>query len=480
MFMENGKPYRHRMVLVLLAFTAMMTMFIEMMLVPALPHISLQFPGHSQWIPWLFSIYLLVGAVFNPIMGKLGDMHGRKKILIINMSIYAFGLIGCCFSKSFEALLFFRAVQGIGLAMFPLAYGIIRDTFPATEVPVAIGLVSAMFSVGVSIGLLGGGWIVSIFNWQYCYYIVTPLFLIIIPLYAHYIQDGGIKGVKRNLDVVGALLLSASIVTLLLALTLWESHGPESWQILALSIVAASSLLAFIMVEKHVREPLIKLSLLSGNGKGAHITAFVFGIAMFMLFQILPYFLSTPESLGGFSVTDPFQIGLIMLPVALMGLIVGPLAGKWCRCHGSSHILASGMGIFSLGILYIILAHSTIIDILIAMSLAGVGNALVMVSMINVVVDTSPAEDFGIASGMNTLFRVIGGSIGPVLGTSILAGFAVDVLVAPGVHLTAYNIDGYVWTWIVAFAIMLIGTIVAFMLRMKKTGDRELPESELL
>lgn len=445
----------------------MMVMFIEMMLVPALPHISLQFPGYSQWIPWLFSVYLLVGAVFNPIMGKLGDMHGRKKMLMINLGIYAVGLIGCCLTRTFEGLLFFRAVQGIGLAIFPLAYGIIRDTFPREEVPVAIGLVSAMFSVGVSIGLLGGGWIVSVFNWQYCYYIVTPLFLIIIPLYG-YIQDGGVMGVRRNLDIVGALLLSITIITLLLALTFWGSHEQDGLLIATLSVVAVASLLAFITVEKRVAEPLIELSLLSGKGKGAHITAFVFGIAMFMLFQILPYFLSTPSSLGGFEITDTFQIGLIMFPIALMGLIIGPLAGRWCRCHGSSRILASGMGMFTLGILYMILAHGSILDILVAMSLAGIGNAMVMVSMINVVVDTSPAEDFGIASGMNTLFRVIGGSIGPVLGTTILASFAIEVTVGAGVTLIAHSIEGYVWTWVAAFIIMVIGTFAAFMLRTKK------------
>jgi len=99
---------------------------------------------------------------------------------------------------------------------------------------------------------------------------------------------------------------------------------------------------------------------------------------------------------------------------------------------------------------------------------------LVMVSMINVVVDTSPAEDFGIATGMNTLFRVIGGSIGPVLGTTILAGFAVEVLIAPGMTITAYTIDGYVWTWMVAFVIMFIGTVVAFMLRSERPNKLEI------
>lgn len=466
----DEKTYRYQLVLVLLTFTAMMTMFVEMMLVPALPVIARQFPGYDQWIPWLFSVYLLVGAVFNPIMGKLGDMHGRKKILIITMCIYALGLIGCCFSTTFEQLLLFRAVQGIGLAMFPLAYGIIRDTFPREKVPVAIGLVSAMFSVGVSIGLLCGGWIVSVFNWQYCYYIVTPLFLVMIPFYIYYVQDGGVMGVKRDLDVAGALLLSTAIITLLLALTLWESYSAGSWTIAVLSVLAVLSLLAFIKIERGVSDPLIKLTLLSGKGKGAHLTSFVFGIAMFMLFQILPYFLSTPESLGGFGVTDTFQIGLIMLPVAVMGMIVGPMAGRWCRCHGSSRILATGMGVFSLGILFMILAHGTILDIIIGISLAGIGNALVMVSVINVVVETTPPEDFGIASGMNTLFRVIGGSIGPVLGTSILAGFAVEVLVAPGITMTAYSIDGYVWTWVVAFIVMVIGTVAAFKLRTDKMG----------
>jgi MFS family permease len=187
---EDMKGYRAT--LVLMAFVAMMVMFIDIMLVPALQHISMSFPDNSEWISWILSIYLLVGAVLTHVE-NLRPLR-KKKVLLVTLVIYTVGLAGCALTYgNFVCLIAFRAMQGIGLTMFPIFYGIIRDTFPKEMVPMSIGIVSAMFSIGVSIGLLGGGWIVSRFDWQYCYYITAPLFLILIPIFYLKVNDAGIS-----------------------------------------------------------------------------------------------------------------------------------------------------------------------------------------------------------------------------------------------------------------------------------------------
>ncbi len=461
-----------RTTLILMAFVALMIMFIDIMLVPALQHISVGFPDYAGWISWILSVYLLVGAVLNPIVGKLADIYGKRRMLIVTLVIYTVGLIGCALTYSnFICLIAFRAMQGIGLTVFPIFYGIIRDTFPKEMVPMSIGIVSAMFSIGVSIGLLGGGWIVSQFDWQYCYYITAPLFVILIPIFYFKVQDAGIFVKGRKVDTVGAGSLSISILSLLIALTILEEQGLTSPVVLFCLTLFAVSLVSFIWWERRAEEPLMKLSLLTGNGAGAHVTAFLFGISMFMLFQTLPYFLSGPEIYGGFRIEDTFDIGLIMMPMAVMGLIFGPLAGKWCRKAGNSiRILATGMFLFGIGDLMLIILlkafPTEIWTVVLSMSVAGVGNALAMVSMINVVVETSPAEDFGIASGMNTMFRLIGGSIGPVLGTAILSGFVVFEMYG----LRYYGFDGYVWTWVAGMLFCIIGAISAYMLKPKNDG----------
>jgi len=455
--------------LILMAFVALMVMFIDIMLVPALQHISLSFPDYAGWVPWILSIYLLVGAVLNPIVGKLADLYGKRKMLIVTLVIYTVGLIGCALTYgNFICLIAFRAMQGIGLTMFPIFYGIIRDTFPKEMVPMSIGIVSAMFSIGVSIGLLGGGWIVSQFDWQYCYYITAPLFLILIPIFYFKVHDAGIFVKGRRVDYVGAGMLSVCILSLLIALTALEEQGSSSPVVISCLAFFIVSLTSFIFWERRAAEPLMKLGLLTGKGAGAHVTAFLFGISMFMLFQTLPYFLAGPGMYGGFSIDDTFDIGLIMMPMAIMGLIFGPMAGKWCRKPGNSvKVLAAGMFLFGIGDLMLIVLLTAfpteLWTVVLSMCVAGIGNALAMVSMINVVVETSPAEDFGIASGMNTMFRLIGGSIGPVLGSAILSGFVVFEVFG----LRYYGFDGYVWTWVAGMLFCVVGGVSAYMLKLK-------------
>jgi len=126
-------------ILLNMAMMAMMVMFVEIMLVPALPLIAQEFPQDASWIAWVLAAYMLVGAVATPLIGRLGDMYGRKRILLVSMSFYMLGLVGCAFAWSIPSLIAFRAVQGLGMGMFSLAFGIVRDTFPTKVIPMALG-----------------------------------------------------------------------------------------------------------------------------------------------------------------------------------------------------------------------------------------------------------------------------------------------------------------------------------------------------
>ena len=175
------KKSANNAILFVLASMALIVMFVEIMIVPALPMMARDFPDQISWLPWVLSIYMLVGAVATPLAGKLGDIYGKKKVLIAIMSIYLVALIGSGFSVDISkallgepnvfVLLFFRGLQGVGMGMFTLAFGIVRDTFPQDKIPVAIGMISAMFSVGVAIGLVVGGYITSVAKWSDAFHV---------------------------------------------------------------------------------------------------------------------------------------------------------------------------------------------------------------------------------------------------------------------------------------------------------------------
>ena len=462
-------------ILVILASMAMMVMFIEIMLVPALSIIASEFNNHSTWISWILSIYLLVGAVTTPIIGRLGDLYGKKKVLLATMVIYIIALLGCSISWNLESLLFFRAVQGIGLGMFPLAFGIVRDTFPKEQVPVAIGIISAMFSVGVSIGLLGGGFIVSTFSWRYSFYIVAPLFAIL-AIASYFLIKDEHRETSGSIDYLGAGFLGLGVLSLLLGLTEGENLGWSSFTIIGLFIISIIALANFGLWQTMSRDPIIRLRLLKNRGLlGSNLTALFVGMGMFLMFQTLPFFLLSPKAVGGLELENAFIVGLYIFPAAAVQLIFAPLAGRIGRSIGHFTVLIIGMGVMALSFIVLVLLHSSEVEILVSMVVAGIGMGFSMVPLINIVALASPKKDFATASGMNTLFRVVGGSIGPVLASAILASYVVFI---PHVPIPFYSEAGYEQAWLVGAIISFVGMIIAFTFRPRKGAQRVAVEQE--
>lgn len=462
---------RESIILLVLASLALMTMFIEIMLVPALPAMIQDFPQQANWIPWVLSIYMLVGAVVTPLVGKLGDMHGKKRVLIAVMIVYLIALLGGGFSitisnalfgtTSIFVLLFFRALQGIGMGMFTLAFGIVRDTFPPKKVPMAIGIISSMFAVGVSIGLIGGGWITSVGKWNDAFYVVSVPFFILTVASAYVIRETSVPQ-RGSLDAPGAFLLGAGIFLFLFSLVQGEEAGWSSASFIAPIVLSLVLLVSFVLVERRAREPIVRPSLFKNRGiLGANVVALFVGITMFMVFQTLPFFLMTPTFAGGlFGLEDTLEVGIYMLPNAIATLIFSGIGGMQARRTGAFKVLITGMAILSAGFVSLLVFHSTFLELALSQAILGAGIALCMVSLINVVVESCPKSEFGVASGMNTLFRIVGGSIGPVLATAILA----TNTIAFG-SMVLYTEEGYVQAWAVGLAFALIGLAASIFLR---------------
>ena len=482
---ETEKSNGNWKILAILASVAMMVMFIEIMLVPALPYVGADF-NNFGWISWVLSIYLLVGAVATPLAGRLGDMYGKKKIMVYVMCIYIIGLLGSGFSldisrallgePSIFVLIFFRGIQGIGMGMFPLAFGIIRDTFPKDKIPTAIGTVSAMFSVGVSLGLLGGGYITSVGHWYDAFHVVVPFFIVLTVLTVFLIKDP-IVFKKGSLDLTGATTLGLGVFSLLLGLTQGQEWGWTSPIILGLFLLSLLMFALFVKMELRTKDPIVRLSMFKNRGVlDASVTAIFIGFCMFLMFQTLPFFLETPKAAGGFfGISDTFVIGLYMFPSAIAQLIFGPLGGVLSKKIGADKVLMAGLAIMALGFTTLVFMHTDWVGIVVSIFIAGAGMALCMVSMINLVVVTCKQSEFGVASGMNTLFRVVGGAVGPVLAVVILSNYT-KVFMGRAM----YSESGYVATWIVGAVFSVIGLVCAILLRPKKQDmDCDLAQEEL-
>ncbi|MDT7872949.1 MAG: MFS transporter [Sulfolobaceae archaeon] len=414
--------------LVILAPLAVAVMYTEGMLIPALPSIASEFGVSSATVSWVLSIYLLTGTVMNPIAGKLGDIFGKKRVLEIVIWIYALGVTLTGFSPNFTALLIFRAIQGLGLAMFPLAFSLIREEFPPNLVPKAQGLVSAMFGVGSAIALPLGGYIAQNFGWQYTYHTVIPVVITLALLIHFFIRESKVR-LEARIDYLGVILLGSALGTLIFGLTEAPTYGWTSLETLGSVTTSLVLFTVFFYEEKVSLSPLMPLSLMKRrNVLVANIAAIVAGFALFMAYQTLTYLLEEPRP-EGFGL-DILSTGLWLVPLALIQMVGSVSAGRFISKKGPRPVLIFGSFLLipSYLILSLIIGKSGLETIILFASISNLGAALLNVSLINILVFSVERQYMGIATSLNTVFRLLGGTVGPAVAGAIMGTYETSIV----------------------------------------------------
>jgi MFS family permease len=444
-------------VLVILSCIATMVMYAETMLIPAIPTLIKDFHISYGLSSWLLTAYLVSGAVMTPIAGKLSDIYGRKKMLLIIMAIYAGGVITGGFAINIYTLIITRVIQGFGMAMFPIAFSMVRDQFPREKVSIAQGVITSMFATGAVIGLSIGGIIIQNFGWRMTFFTLIPIsiaLLLIIRKFIHISDDYNydidndkfntnniqtrvkknqiIKKEKKStsrIDIKGSILLAITITSFLLALTLLQStpsnnnsninNGFANFylileKVLPFLVLGVISLISFIYVEKRVESPLMDLKIfIKPQILIPSTIIMIVGLSMFMVFQTIPILVQTPIPIGfGENAVDT---GRVQLPFAIVLLLFGPTSGIIISRLGSLKPIIFGSALTTVGFLIILLFHSSEFLISTGLGILSAGLSLAAVGAMNVVLLSSPRESSGVTIGMSSMLRIVGSSIGPAL-----------------------------------------------------------------
>ena len=446
--------------LVILSSIATMAMYAETMLIPAIPDVIRDFQVSYGMSSWILTAYLVTGAVTTPIAGKLSDIYGKKKVLLIIMIIYAAGVFIGGFATNIYFLLSIRAIQGIGMSMFPIAFGIIRDQFPREKISIGQGVISSMFAAGAAIGLSIGAFIVQFFGWHATFFTIIPIsisLLIVIWRFVHLDEGESNKyqwsnnqstaeNVKsessslqakkdtssrpdRRIDIKGAISLAAAITSFLLILTLIEtssnnmntelpsmssSSSSSNYQIGAFVAFAIISFIVFVQIERKEKNPLVDLKLVLNKAiLPANLIILIVGLSNFMIFQTIPILVRNPEPLGFGA--DAISTGSIQLPFALVFLIFGPTSGFIISKLGSLKPIIFGTIIITISFICLLLFHSTEMQVSVNLGLLATGLSFAGVAAMNVIILATPGEYSGISLGIATLIRIIGSAIGPAL-----------------------------------------------------------------
>jgi EmrB/QacA subfamily drug resistance transporter len=441
------------------AFAALLTAalsfsLMQTMVIPALPDIQRQLGVSTTAASWVLSAFLLTASVATGLLGRLGDMFGKRRLLLLCLGGFAAGTLLCALADSIALLIVGRAVQGVGAAAFPLSFGIIRDEFPRDRVPAALGLVSASFGIGFGVGLVIAGWIVATLAWQAIFWVGLAIVVLAIAAVWRFVRESPVRSPGR-VDVPGAVLMCTGLVALLLAISRGNTWGWGSPAIVGLLAASAALLVGFGYLQSRIAQPLIDVRQLRRPAVlTANLASVIIGFGMFGVFTVLPQFVQTPPEAGygfGSSVTES---GLFMLPMAAAMLVTGPVTG-WVGPRIGFHVTLAASCLFGVvGYLMFAGAHREPWAIYVAAGVLGLGIGVGFSSLINLVVEAVEPEQTGEATGINTIMRTVGGAVGAQVAATSVAAHPVAA--------TGFLAEsGYTTAFVVSAVAMAAATVMA-------------------
>ncbi len=408
--------------LAILGLAALSFALAQTTLIPALSELAVKFDTDASGVAWILTGYLISAAVFTPIFGRLGDMFGKRRMLVVALGIFAAGSIVSALGSSVQAIVAGRILQGVGGGIFPLCFGIIRDEFPKERVSASIGLISATAGIGGGLGLILGGLILDNASYHWIFWMGAAT-AVVAALAAHFLVPESPNRTPARVDYRGAVVLAVGLVLPMYAISQANDWGWGSTKTIGLALVGVAVLTFWIWLERRTKDPLAEVSLMKRPPVlMTNIATLLIGFGMFGSFILIPQLVESPTSTGfGFSYSAT-QAGLVMLPAAMMMLFAGPLSGMVGSRIGNKYPLAIGGVIAGVGLAGVGLMHETVLPIILWNVVSAVGVGLAFAAMPNLIMESVPMSRTGEATGFNALTRSVGSSLGSQAVASILTG----------------------------------------------------------
>jgi MFS family permease len=519
--------------LAILGSSILITMYGETMLLPAIPEIITEFNISYNTASWILTAYLIAGAVMTPIAGKLSDIYGRKKMVLIIMIIYIIGISLGGLSSNITILIISRVIQGIGISMFPIAFGIVRDQFPPEKLAIGVGTFSAMFAAGSVVGLAIGGSIIQYFGWRNTFFSIIPIAILLWLIIKRFIYDHNtnqhyliqfspseekssssaapseqkqgtnvnsnnnndlevVTTSTKSIDIKGAITLAIIIISFLIVFSYLGTGSSSSSSssdsgvgedsittppiqiIIGFLITGIISLILFITIEKRTKSPLIDFKLLSNKIiLPANILLLISFLAMFTVYQTIPILVTSPAPVGGLE-GDALTTANIQLPFMIVFLLFAPSSGFIISRLGNIKPTLIGSIISTIGFFSILLFHST--ESLVAGTLAiiATGLSLTQVGGFNTILESTPRQFSGISLGMTVLLNLIGGAVGPAIAGIYMQTNQVFINGSFFPSLQSYNL-----IFLTATLLSLVSVVLVLIIRKRSTSSSSLNSQEV-
>ena len=543
--------------LLVISSVGLIPMYGETVIIPAIPDFIKEFGITYTTSSWILAAFLIAGAVMTPIAGKLSDIYGKKKIVLIIMCIYTIGVALGGFASNISFMIFARILQGIGISMFPIAFGMLKLQFPKEKLSIAQGIFTGVFTAGSAIGLALGGTIIYHYGWHFALLSMVPAAIILILIVRKFIHikeeeekkqqqlqqqpqkqskvqksklgteyccvftkigneqeyfhhhhnsaadlsmhdDKNNNNLLQKIDIKGAITLSVTIISFLMALSYLENiHSltmSDFMPTVILSIVSIVSLTLFIIVERKISakvkaakkiptsslpsssssmvapySPLIDLNLLANRIILLNnISLMILGITMFMVYQSISVLVRSPMPLGFGG--NAISAANVQIPFTIIILVVSVSAGIIISKFGNVNPSLVGTIITTFGFFSLFLFHSS--ELLISANLAviAIGLTLTRVGNWNILLEYTPKDSIGISLGMTAMLFFVGMAIGPAIAGIYLQSNQMSIL---GSSLSFPSLQSYNMIFITAFFISVISIALMLVLKKKMSNQGE-------
>jgi EmrB/QacA subfamily drug resistance transporter len=403
-----------------MCFALFMIMLDNTVVNVALPSIQQDLGASISGLEWTINGYTLSFAVLLATGGRLGDIFGRRRMFLAGVVIFATSSATAGFAPDETALVISRVVQGVGAAlMMPGTLSIITDAFPAHERGKAMGTWAGVSALALAVGPVLGGFLTEHVSWRAIFYINIPVAIGAVMATLFAVRESRDTSVGREVDYAGVAVLTVGLTALVLALVEGNAWGWGSAQIVGLLALAAVALPAFVFVENRVKAPMVQFDLLSDRNFLASVcVALIITFAMMGVFFFLALYM---QDILGYS---PLEAGIRFLPSTLMIVGVAPVAGRLSDRYGPRWLIAGGLLIVAASLFSFsrIQVDSSYLDLLPGFMLLGIGVAMTMSPMTSAAMNAVPVQKAGIASGVLSMFRMVGGSLGIAVTGAIFQG----------------------------------------------------------
>lgn len=392
---------------------------------PALPALARHYGASLVGLAWFATAFQVVAVAAIPLLGRLGDLVGKRRVLLLSLTAFAMGSLLCAITTSTGVAIAGRAIQGLGAAVGALGLGIARDTLPPDRLPRAIGVLVAGMTLGGAIGFLLSGLLVDQFSAAAIFWFLFGFAALLLMATVAFVQEPPERA-AGYVDFAGAFLVSTGLVALLIALSHGNRWGWSSDRVIGLLVSAAVLLALFALVEAHVPHPLVDPALVARRPfANANLCALLFGFAFYLAAYVIPQIAARPESASPGLALSTTQIGLLLTPSSVVGVVAGWAAGRLVDRVGARALAAVGSAVGVGAYISLALAHSSIGALATGSAVLGISWGLILTAVYAVVMPRVAPDASGVAAAVTVTTRITGTAVGVQAAFAVIAAAGV-------------------------------------------------------